>query len=83
MNSQTGLINIEQRFSNHCLEILTILSNGQNDQERREKLTDELNERMRVHIPRLNSIKLNVAEARKITNTEQTNSTRIVLYKTN
>lgn len=36
-----------------------------NDQERREKLADELNERMRVHMPRLSSIKLNVAEARK------------------
>lgn len=35
------------------------------DQEKRDKLTDELNERMRVHMPRMSSIKLNVAEARK------------------
>lgn len=35
------------------------------DEKRRDELTDELNERMRVLMPRMSLIQLNVAEARK------------------
>ncbi|OHT06883.1 hypothetical protein TRFO_24984 [Tritrichomonas foetus] len=38
--------------------------NWANDEKRRDDLANELNERMRVHMPRMSSIELNIAETR-------------------
>ena len=57
---------VQSETIKYLFSILKISLNWAYDNERRVKVAETLNERIRTHMPRMGSIQLNIAETRKI-----------------